>query len=176
MSFTAPDNWKAGRIWVRVFGLALETCLDVRQGRRDCNFNTTTGPTCLTGWCNGGLLCDPHTGTVRLCSLCLPCLFLHGLGRPTCDCCRMDPSRRWKPRLLRWYVRFVPTDVFVLTSGPVSLVDGYDLPMAITNNVGCQTASCPVDLGPICACEQTSRVHTHDADDVIRSVSHSGPV
>ncbi|KAH9903185.1 thaumatin [Cubamyces lactineus] len=47
VTFTVPDNWKAGRIW----------------GRRDCDFTTTNGPTCLDGWCNGGLLCDPHTGT-----------------------------------------------------------------------------------------------------------------
>ncbi|PIL28932.1 hypothetical protein GSI_08979 [Ganoderma sinense ZZ0214-1] len=47
VSFTVPDNWKAGRIW----------------GRRDCDFTITSGPTCLDGWCNGGLLCDPHTGT-----------------------------------------------------------------------------------------------------------------
>ncbi|KAI0686447.1 thaumatin-like protein [Cytidiella melzeri] len=47
VSFGVPDNWKAGRIW----------------GRRDCDFTITAGPTCLTGWCNGGLLCDPTTGT-----------------------------------------------------------------------------------------------------------------
>lgn len=33
----------------------------------------------------------------------------------------------------------------------VSLVDGYNLPMSITNNVGCSVADCPVDLGPDCA-------------------------
>ncbi|EPT04616.1 Osmotin thaumatin-like protein [Fomitopsis schrenkii] len=32
----------------------------------------------------------------------------------------------------------------------VSLVDGYNLPMSITNNVGCSVADCPVDLGPDC--------------------------
>ncbi|KAI4524244.1 thaumatin [Schizophyllum commune] len=32
----------------------------------------------------------------------------------------------------------------------VSLVDGYNLPMRITNNVGCPVADCPVDLGPNC--------------------------
>lgn len=32
----------------------------------------------------------------------------------------------------------------------VSLVDGYNLPMRISNNVGCPVASCPVDLGPNC--------------------------
>jgi hypothetical protein len=32
----------------------------------------------------------------------------------------------------------------------VSLVDGYNLPLSVTNNVGCSTADCPVDLGPSC--------------------------
>ncbi|KAG9313496.1 thaumatin [Chiua virens] len=33
----------------------------------------------------------------------------------------------------------------------VSLVDGYNLPLAITNTVGCGIADCPVDLGPDCS-------------------------
>lgn len=32
----------------------------------------------------------------------------------------------------------------------VSLVDGINLPMTITSNKGCPTASCPVDLNPNC--------------------------
>ncbi|CAG7850217.1 Thaumatin-like protein 1a AltName: Full=Mdtl1; AltName: Full=Pathogenesis-related protein 5a; Short=PR-5a; AltName: Allergen=Mal d 2; Flags: Precursor [Serendipita indica DSM 11827] len=32
----------------------------------------------------------------------------------------------------------------------VSLVDGYNLPMTITNDKGCPIADCPVDLGPDC--------------------------
>ncbi|TFY83991.1 hypothetical protein EWM64_g20 [Hericium alpestre] len=32
----------------------------------------------------------------------------------------------------------------------VSLVDGYNLPMSITNNKGCHVANCAVDLGPNC--------------------------
>ncbi|KAF7363780.1 Thaumatin-like protein [Mycena sanguinolenta] len=36
----------------------------------------------------------------------------------------------------------------------VSLVDGYNLPMRIDNNVGCGIASCPVDLGPNCPAAQ----------------------
>ncbi|KAJ8082347.1 hypothetical protein PM082_008202 [Marasmius tenuissimus] len=35
----------------------------------------------------------------------------------------------------------------------VSLVDGYNLPMAITNNVGCPVADCPVDLNANCPAE-----------------------
>ncbi|PVG04000.1 thaumatin-like protein [Serendipita vermifera] len=47
-TFYVPDNWKAGRIW----------------GRRNCDFSTNPGPnSCLTGGCNGGLLCDSRTGT-----------------------------------------------------------------------------------------------------------------
>ena len=33
----------------------------------------------------------------------------------------------------------------------VSLVDGYDLPMRVDNNVECPVADCPVDLGPSCS-------------------------
>ncbi|KAJ6475448.1 thaumatin-like protein [Mycena sanguinolenta] len=32
----------------------------------------------------------------------------------------------------------------------VSLVDGFNLPMRIDNNVGCEAPSCPVDLGTNC--------------------------
>ncbi|KAJ3552261.1 hypothetical protein NM688_g4242 [Phlebia brevispora] len=101
VSFTVPDNWTAGRIW----------------GRRDCNFTISTGPTCLTGWCNGGLLCDPNTGT----------------GVPPAT-------------VAEWTLQGNGNQDFY----DVSLVDGYDLPIAITNNVNCPVASCPVDLGPIC--------------------------
>ncbi|KAF8315121.1 Osmotin thaumatin-like protein [Clavulina sp. PMI_390] len=48
VTFTVPNNWTAGRIW----------------GRRNCNFSSNPGPnSCLDGGCNGGLVCDPHTGT-----------------------------------------------------------------------------------------------------------------
>ncbi|KAI0765661.1 Osmotin thaumatin-like protein [Trametes elegans] len=102
VSFSVPNNWRAGRIW----------------GRRNCNFNgPNPGPnSCLDGGCNGGLQCDQHTGT----------------GVP-------------------------PATVAEFTLGAngqdnydVSLVDGYNLPMSITNNKGCHVADCPVDLGPNC--------------------------
>lgn len=36
------------------------------QARRNCNFNDPNPATqCADGGCNGGLVCDPHTGTVR---------------------------------------------------------------------------------------------------------------
>lgn len=48
VSFNVPNDWKAGRIWAR----------------RDCDFSTNPGPnSCIDGGCNGGLLCDPVTGT-----------------------------------------------------------------------------------------------------------------
>jgi len=101
VSFSVPDNWSSGRIW----------------GRRNCDFSVNPGPnSCATGGCNGGLVCDPNTGT----------------GVP--------PSTLAE---------------FTLSSGgldyyDVSLVDGYDLPMSITNTVGCAEADCGVDLGPDC--------------------------
>ncbi|KAF5365318.1 hypothetical protein D9758_005435 [Tetrapyrgos nigripes] len=42
------------------------------------------------------------------------------------------------------------TDPNIPDNYDVSLVDGYNLPMRITNNQGCPVADCPVDLGPNC--------------------------
>ncbi|KAI0752643.1 thaumatin-like protein [Daedaleopsis nitida] len=101
VSFQVPDNWKAGRIWAR----------------RDCDFSKPGPTSCLTGGCNGGLLCDPNTGT----------------GVPPATVAEFtlqgDGSQDWYD---------------------VSLVDGYNLPMRVTNNVGCPVPDCPVDLGPNC--------------------------
>ncbi|EKM51955.1 uncharacterized protein PHACADRAFT_212566 [Phanerochaete carnosa HHB-10118-sp] len=48
VSFSVPNNWQAGRIWAR----------------RDCDFSNPNPATqCADGGCNGGLECDPHTGT-----------------------------------------------------------------------------------------------------------------
>ncbi|THH05786.1 hypothetical protein EW145_g4547 [Phellinidium pouzarii] len=102
VSFTVPNDWTAGRIW----------------GRRNCDFSTVQGPTsCATGGCNGGLECNPNTGT----------------GVPPAS-------------VAEWTL----TGNGNLDYYDVSLVDGYDLPMEITNIVGCNVASCPVDLGPDC--------------------------
>ncbi|KAH9025717.1 thaumatin family-domain-containing protein [Lactarius deliciosus] len=103
VQFGVPDNWKAGRIW----------------GRRDCNFSTYIGPSaCLDGGCNGGLQCDPQSGT----------------GVP--------PTT-----VAEWTLQGDGNRDFY----DVSLVDGYNLPMAIIPSApNCSVASCPVDLGPAC--------------------------
>ncbi|PFH53477.1 hypothetical protein AMATHDRAFT_45362 [Amanita thiersii Skay4041] len=102
VSFDVPNNWKAGRIW----------------GRRNCDFSQNPGPnSCLDGGCNGGLECDPRTGT----------------GVPPVS-------------LAEWTLQGDGNKDFY----DVSLVDGYNLPMRITNNKGCPVADCPVDLGPNC--------------------------
>ncbi|KAG8723651.1 hypothetical protein FRC09_002313 [Ceratobasidium sp. 395] len=104
-TFTVPDNWRAGRIWAR----------------RDCDFSTNPGPnSCKTGGCNGGLLCDPHSGT----------------GVPPASVAEWTLNASDG---LDWY--------------DVSLVDGYNLPMRISNSVGCEVAECQVDLGPNCPAE-----------------------
>ena len=50
--------------------------------------------------------------------------------------------------MVRWYACI--DYLQFLQPFTVSLVDGYNLPMAVTNSVGCSVADCPVDLGPSC--------------------------
>ncbi|KAK7002357.1 thaumatin [Favolaschia claudopus] len=101
LTFATATNW-SGRIW----------------GRRVCDFSTgSTNPdTCLSGGCNGGLICNTTTGT----------------GVPPATLATIDFSGTSK-------------DIYT-----VSVVDGYNLPMAFVNNGGCSFASCPVDLATSC--------------------------
>ncbi|TRM61306.1 thaumatin [Schizophyllum amplum] len=102
VTFNVPDDWQSGRIW----------------GRRNCDFSTNPGPnSCLTGGCNGGLVCDHYSGT----------------GVPPAT-------------LAEWTMNGSGG----LDNYDVSLVDGYNLPMRVSTNVGCPVAECPVDLGPNC--------------------------
>ncbi|KAF5348765.1 hypothetical protein D9756_009723 [Leucocoprinus leucothites] len=120
VSFTVPNNWKAGRIWAR----------------RNCNFSSNPGPnSCLDGGCNGGLLCDPRTGTVRG----------FGLNRGG-ELTFLPPSGCSPATVAEWTLQGDGNRDFY----DISLVDGYNLPARISNNVGCHVADCPVDLGPNC--------------------------
>ncbi|KAH0581025.1 hypothetical protein H2248_012168 [Termitomyces sp. 'cryptogamus'] len=120
VSFSVPDNWKAGRIWAR----------------RNCDFSVNPGPnSCLDGGCNGGLLCDPHTGT-GVPPATVAEFTLQGDGNRDF----YDGNNQGLDNLYRRSHRDLT----------VSLVDGYNLPMRITNNKGCPVADCPVDLGPNC--------------------------
>ncbi|KAF6751109.1 thaumatin-like protein [Ephemerocybe angulata] len=102
VSFNVPDDWRSGRIW----------------GRRNCDFSQNPGPnSCLTGGCNGGLLCDQRSGT----------------GVPPASVAEFTLGGTTG---VDWY--------------DVSLVDGYNLPMRISNTAGCPVADCAVDLGPNC--------------------------
>ncbi|KAI4524243.1 Osmotin, thaumatin-like protein [Schizophyllum commune Loenen D] len=132
VTFDVPDNWKAGRIW----------------GRRDCDFSSGSSDpsTCLTGGCNGGLLCDNRTGT----------------GVPPCS-------------VAEWTLQGDGNRDFY----DVSLVDGFDLPMSITNNQNCPEAGCYTDLNPSCpdalkgpsnssgatlGCKSSCQIDTNQAD------------
>jgi hypothetical protein len=111
VSFSVPDNWKAGRIW----------------GRTDCDFSTNPGPTsCSTGGCNGGLECDKNTGT----------------GVPPATVAEFtfqgDGNQDWFD---------------------VSLVDGFNIPMTITNNKDCPVPSCPADLNADCPSDLADNVN-----------------
>ncbi|KAN0107272.1 Thaumatin family domain containing protein [Russula decolorans] len=136
--FSVPDNWKSGRIWVRIFsflpnsftarawlhslpdfcGRARALLFGGFQGRRDCNFSTTAGVnSCLDGGCNGGLQCDPHTGT----------------GVPPAT-------------VAEWTLQSNGSQDFY----DVSVVDGFNIPMMIIPSANCSAASCPNDLNPGC--------------------------
>ncbi|KAK7018285.1 thaumatin-like protein, partial [Favolaschia claudopus] len=105
VSFSVPDNWTAGRIWPRT----------------QCDFSSNPGPnSCVTGGCNGGLECDPHTGT----------------GVPPATVAEFTLSGGGT------------TDNY-----DVSLVDGFNVPITVTNTVGCDIPSCPTDLNPTCPSE-----------------------
>ncbi|KAH0586176.1 hypothetical protein H2248_007438 [Termitomyces sp. 'cryptogamus'] len=121
VSFTVPDNWTSGRVWVRfVVRISLEVIRSNAiywQGRRDCDFRKPGPNSCVSGGCNGGLKCDPHTGT----------------GVPPAT-------------LAEFTFQGAGNKDFY----DVSNVDGFNLPMKITNNKGCPVADCPVDLVAKC--------------------------
>lgn len=102
-SFTVPDNWKSGRIWVHLqffnYLIRFVNLLMYRhKGRRDCDFSKPAVSACSTGSCNGGLLCDPHTGTVHIYFSSLSNQFscARKLGNPPGNRSRMDSCRLWK--------------------------------------------------------------------------------
>ncbi|KAI0634866.1 Osmotin thaumatin-like protein [Trametes polyzona] len=101
MTFNVPNDWRAGRIW----------------GRRECDFSIPGPNSCIDGGCNGGLECDPHSGT----------------GVP--------------PATL---AEFTLGTNGIADNYDVSVVDGFNIPMAITNNKACPFAGCVVDLNPNC--------------------------
>lgn len=164
-SFTIPANWTAGRIWVRFFHdlfhstKAMLNCRHATtQGRRDCNFtgaNANQAASCSTGGCIGGLLCDPNDGTVSslsehcyryvLTAFCLKGVPPATLGEWTIDANGVD-NYDGKNYHLSYSCPILILDNLVA----VSIVDGSNIPLSITNNKGCPVASCPKDLGPDC--------------------------
>ncbi|KII90580.1 hypothetical protein PLICRDRAFT_538201 [Plicaturopsis crispa FD-325 SS-3] len=100
-SFAVPNGWTSGRIW----------------GRRDCDFSKQAPNDCVTGGCNGGLQCDPSTGT----------------GVPPATVAEFTLNGDGNAD---WY--------------DVSVVDGFNVPVEITNTQGCSVASCPTDLNANC--------------------------
>ncbi|KAJ6589516.1 thaumatin-like protein [Mycena capillaripes] len=114
VTFNVPDNWTAGRIWPRT----------------ECDFSVSGPQSCVTGGCNGGLLCDPHTGT----------------GVPPATVAEFTLSGGGT------------TDNY-----DVSLVDGFNVPTTVTNNVGCAVPSCAADLNSNCP----SELAVHDSTGMI---------
>lgn len=104
VTFTVPDTWASARLW----------------GRTECDFSKEGAVACSSGSCNGGLLCDPHTGT----------------GVP--------PVTVGEWTLGKDGPEGHPDNY------DVSLVDGFNLPMTITPTGGCMAPDCPADLNANC--------------------------
>ncbi|KAJ3769729.1 thaumatin [Lentinula raphanica] len=140
VTFTVPDNWQAGRIW----------------GRRDCDFTTNPGPnSCLDGGCNGGLVCDPVTGTgVPPATLAEFTLSTNPSIPDNYDGQLLDFLFRWSRSILgisfpgRW-VQLTYEVEFLFWMKLPELKTVF-LMFSVTTNVNCPVASCPVDLGPNC--------------------------
>ncbi|GAA6030920.1 hypothetical protein JCM8097_008936 [Rhodosporidiobolus ruineniae] len=114
VSFQVDDTWN-GRIWART----------------DCDFSSgsTLPSTCLTGGCNGGLVCATVGGT--------------GVAPASLAEWNLNASEDWLD---------------------VSLVDGFNLPISITNDVGCDEPTCTADLNTNCPAELSV---SNSAGDVV---------
>lgn len=100
-TFTVPDDWQSGRIWVSVLTLySLPFSHKHKQGRTDCDFSKPNASSCATGGCNGGLLCDEHSGTVSLVNSYVygKTLISMRLGCSTCNRCWMDTRKERESR------------------------------------------------------------------------------
>jgi hypothetical protein len=67
VSFSVPNDWKTGLIWVSSASASVAVGWPLTvlylKARRNCG--AKPGPDfCLSGGCDGGLLCDPITGIV----------------------------------------------------------------------------------------------------------------
>ncbi|KAI0729579.1 thaumatin-like protein [Fomitopsis betulina] len=90
-------------------------------GRVDCDFSNPNPATqCATGGCNGGLECATTGGT----------------GVP--------------PATVAEFTLSGVSGGNGLDNYDVSLVDGFNIPLSITNDQGCHIADCPVNLNPDC--------------------------
>ncbi|GAA5993739.1 hypothetical protein JCM5350_004813 [Sporobolomyces pararoseus] len=100
VGFEVEESW-GGRVW----------------GRTGCDFSSDKPDyqKCETGGCNGGLECDPDTGTGVL------------------------------PVTLAEFNIQTEVDHY-----DTSNVDGFNIPMAVTNDADCPLSNCPYDLRTSC--------------------------
>ncbi|KIK57603.1 hypothetical protein GYMLUDRAFT_229162 [Collybiopsis luxurians FD-317 M1] len=105
-------------------------------GRTDCDFNRSVdGSTaCVTGSCIGGLECAVSRGMVN-----------NGRSWPF----GVEPQAIPPVTVAEWNLSGDErADRYY-----VSLVEGFNLPMEITNSASCSIASCPADLNTDCPSE-----------------------
>ncbi|KAE9403459.1 Osmotin, thaumatin-like protein [Gymnopus androsaceus JB14] len=121
VSFTVPDDWTSGRIW----------------GRTDCDFDNNTDGATACDWCMQWWLgiCDFWgNGESMIRYLDRPLLLFTEL----CEYRVLPTVAEWTlGSSADWY--------------DVSLVDGFNIPMEITNTANCNIASCLADLNTDCS-------------------------
>ena len=105
VSFTVPDNWKAGRIWVRGWLILVTRGLE-KANRADVTAISPPIPVQTLVWTVDAMEGSSVIPTQELWATPMSTplkLMITFLGCSTCDGCRVDFARRWKPRFLWWF-------------------------------------------------------------------------
>jgi len=102
---------------------------------------------CETGGCNGGLECDPDTGTATFDQE------LSQEAHPSPDA-HLERSSPFSSFLAGTGVLPVTLAEFNIQTDvdhyDTSNVDGFNIPMAVTNDADCPLSNCPYDLRKVC--------------------------
>ncbi|KAK1221790.1 hypothetical protein PQX77_015409 [Marasmius sp. AFHP31] len=132
-----------------MIGLLAFVTLAVASGSASARTFTVKNNCAFTIW--PGMFTDPNVGPARP---------DHATGweAPSGSSVQFNVPNDWKAGRI-WGVPPASLAEWTLSGDgnrdfyDVSLVDGFNLPMAITNNVGCPVADCPVDLNANCPAE-----------------------
>ena len=130
---------------------AMLTDLQWFSQRTGCDFTKDVPDyqMCETGGCNGGLECDPDTGTSTF-------------DQDISEEAHPSPESSSREKLTLRFCSFLAgTGVLPVTLAEFNIqtdvdhydtsnVDGFNIPMAVTNDADCPLSNCPYDLRKVC--------------------------